>query len=268
MGMIDSIKNALLGKQEKKDLYPLSRNIADRAEFLKQTKKDIESGVIEDNNKNITQLFYKHLSVLSESTFYKLCDYFSLSDNDEEKKKSDIIEYECFIFALITFICRVKKLNYLTTKDEHTFEYILDNLIYNYKNDYLELNECIPLFSDEFFILIENRLDIFESLYIGKEGIDNITNIIILLYYIFNSEFIALEVVSDNLKNFMKRKLIIKAGKEGIKIVYHFILNIFGAVDLFFKDGFSDYLDKEMKPTNDFLEKEKICFEKYFNNTN
>lgn len=217
-------------------------------------------------NVNLTELLYKHLAVVSESTFAKLEKHLNYNPETDENyyKKMSILEYECFIFSLVIFVCILKKKNKLKKKDEKTFENILDNLIFNYKIDYRDLNEYVPFMIAEDYITFGNRMDIFESLILGGNGIDNFQYIVFMFFFIINYEFKHLKIIHDKLENFLVKKMdIVIDGYDCAKIIHTLFKNVYSIVNLFFNDGFKSYTNKEMNPSAEFLKNENELYKKY-----
>ena len=227
-------------------------------EYLKYKYKYLHDG-------KMTELLYKHLSAIFHTTTDVLEKIIIKNENEEIAYKNyNILQYECFIFTLVTFSCRLNSIVEIRESEDEEYENIFNNLFASFVRDYTEINEFVPLFGDEISELFYNRLDIYEPFFCSKDSIDNLFYLIAVFFHIIAIQFCEGDIINNDFDNFMKTKKLKSADPEHTKILYNLILEIYKAVDLFFNNGFKNYLKIEENPSEDFLKKEKLLNNSYY----
>jgi hypothetical protein len=192
---------------------------------------------------NLTQELHHHMASIYLNASSDLD--FLIADSSNYYRKAEILEAECFMLSHILFELRVKSEGYLKNdSDYNIFGKIFGNLYDNYLGDCLEIEEDIMYRTGKQLAVMEKRIDIYENLYFKKGPLE----ISQMFFNIFSYEIKTIQIYSGNSIFIIKPKM----DMQSLGVLTKLLKNVFMVVELFFKDGITAYIGKEMHPTEEF----------------
>jgi len=178
-----------------------------------------------------------------------------IADSPSYSRKSEIIEFECLILSQNLLEYRLKSQNIVKTdQDKILLKNILSKLFEKYTIECTDDESVLRI--ENFIQVIPKRMDDYEELYFNYGPIK-------LAQGFFNVLFNELDTLEPYIDNLAKLKNI-KVEINEINILTKLIRNIFYVVDLFFKNGINDYIEKELNSTKDFDNLSNEYLNKYF----
>jgi hypothetical protein len=197
---------------------------------------------MEKKSINLTKELHLHMSVIYLNASSDLD--FLIADSPNYYRKAEILETECFMLSHILLELRVKSLGYLEKSDFNLFGKIFGNLYDNYLGDCFEIEEELMIRTAEQLTAMEKRMDDYKKLYL-KEGPLEIAK---MFFNIFFHEIEAMQIYTKNSAFSTNLKMNVQSFGALTKLFE----NTFAVADLFFKGGITAYIEKELRPTDEF----------------
>ncbi len=207
---------------------------------------------------DLTVKLYKHIAGIYNNTAGDL-DYL-ICDNPSYYRQAEILETELFMLTYILLELRVKSEQYIKSdKDYNIFGKILGSLYDKYLGDCLEVDKELFFRTGEHLKAFITRMDDYRKLYSKKGPIELVQT----FYNILFNEIKTLKIYNRSTTKIFNLQNV-EIGRKELGLIIKLNTDVFSVANLFFKDGILQYIDNELKPTDEFNKLEEEIYNNIF----